>query len=43
MVNVSLDHFDWVEAMQTELNEYERNKVWCLIPTPLGASVVGME
>ena len=26
-VNTALDHSDWVQAMQDELNEVERNKV----------------
>ena len=29
--------------MQEELNEFERNKVWRLIPTPKDASVVGLK
>lgn len=31
-VNVALDHSDWVQAMQDELHEFERNRVWRLIP-----------
>ena len=42
-VNIALDHSDWVQAMQDELNEFERNKVWRLIPTPKDASVVGLK
>ena len=42
-VNSALDHSDWVQAMQDELNEFERNKVWRLIPTPKDASVVGLK
>ena len=42
-VNIALDHSDWVQAMQDELNEFERNKVWRLIPTPPDASVVGLK
>ncbi|XP_052625859.1 uncharacterized mitochondrial protein AtMg00820-like [Lactuca sativa] len=41
--NTTLDHSDWVQAMQNELNEFERNKVWRLIPTPPDASVVGLK
>ena len=26
-VNVALDHSDWMQAMQEELNEFEQNKV----------------
>ncbi|CAH1413683.1 unnamed protein product [Lactuca virosa] len=43
MVNVALDHTDWVQAMQDELHEFERNRVWRLIPTPKDASVVGLK
>jgi len=32
---------DWVQAMQEELNEFERNKVWTLVPRPKNRSVVG--
>ena len=42
-VNNALDHLDWVEAMQDELNEFERNKVWRLIPTPPDAFVVSLK
>ena len=31
----------WVTAMQEELNEFERNKVWQLVPRPKNRSVVG--
>ena len=27
---------NWVEAMQEELNQFERNKVWELVPHPVG-------
>ncbi|KAI3510703.1 hypothetical protein L1887_17836 [Cichorium endivia] len=42
-VKVALDHADWVQAMQDELNEFERNKVWRLVPTPKKASILGMK
>ena len=29
--------------MEDKLNEFERNRVWRLIPTPKDASVVGLE
>ena len=32
---------DWVTAMQEELNEFERNKVWQLVPRPKNRSIVG--
>ena len=25
---------DWISAMQEELNQFERNKVWELVPAP---------
>ncbi|XP_023733099.1 uncharacterized mitochondrial protein AtMg00820-like [Lactuca sativa] len=42
-VQVALDHSEWVQAMQEELVELERNKVCTLIPTPKDASVVGLK
>ncbi|KAL4590865.1 hypothetical protein LXL04_003810 [Taraxacum kok-saghyz] len=42
-VKIALDHSNWVEAMQAELNDFERNKVWRLIPTPPNVSVVGLK
>ncbi|KAI3515994.1 hypothetical protein L1887_14901 [Cichorium endivia] len=42
-VKVALDHADWVHAMKDELNEFERNKVWRLVPTPEKAYVLGMK
>ena len=32
---------DWVIAMQEELNEFERNQVWRLVPRPKDRSIVG--
>ncbi|KAI3667612.1 hypothetical protein L6452_42678 [Arctium lappa] len=31
----------WISAMQDELLQFERNKVWRLIPLPKGKSVIG--
>ncbi|KAI3503844.1 hypothetical protein L1887_32298 [Cichorium endivia] len=42
-VRVAFDHPDWIEAMQMELEEFERNKVWRLIPKPANASIVGLK
>lgn len=42
-VHAALDHSDWVQAMQNKLYEFERNRVWRLIPTPKDASVVGLK
>ena len=33
---------DWVKAMQEELEEFERNQVWKLVPRPQeGKSIIG--
>ena len=32
---------DWISAMQEELNQFERNKVWTLVPRPKDRSIVG--
>ncbi|GJS55589.1 retrovirus-related pol polyprotein from transposon TNT 1-94 [Tanacetum coccineum] len=31
----------WVIAMQEELNQFERNKVWTLVPTPYSKTIIG--
>ena len=40
-VEDALEDSDWVTAMQEKLNEFERNKVWQLVPRPKNRSVVG--
>ncbi|KAL8108679.1 hypothetical protein AgCh_024951 [Apium graveolens] len=40
-VEEALQDGDWVTAMQEELNEFERKKVWTLMPRPKNRSVVG--
>ncbi|KAL8115046.1 hypothetical protein AgCh_021755 [Apium graveolens] len=40
-VEEALQDAYWVTAMQEELNEYERNKVWILVLRPKNRSVVG--
>src|SRR5664279_1021830 len=30
----ALEDQDWIEAMHEELNNFERNKVWKLVPRP---------
>ncbi|KAL8124254.1 hypothetical protein AgCh_012047 [Apium graveolens] len=40
-VEEALQDANWVQAMQDELNEFERNKVWTLVPRPKNKSVVG--
>ena len=32
---------DWISAMQEELDQFERNKVWKLVPFVEGISVIG--
>ena len=31
----------WIDAMQDELNQFEKNKVWNLVPRPSHANVIG--
>ena len=40
-IEEALKDADWVTAMQEELNEFERNEVWKLVPRPKNKSVVG--
>ncbi|TLX70168.1 DDE-type integrase/transposase/recombinase [Labilibacter sediminis] len=42
-VKMALQHSDWIEAMQAELAEFERNKVWHLVPIPTDQSVLGLK
>jgi transposase InsO family protein len=37
----ALEDHNWISAMQEELLEFDRNKVWRLIPRPHGKSIVG--
>ena len=39
-VDEALEDPDWVIAMQDELNQFERQKVWKLIPRPKDKSVI---
>ena len=32
---------DWIIAMQEELNEFERNKVWHLVLRPVNKNIIG--
>ncbi|GJY33364.1 retrovirus-related pol polyprotein from transposon TNT 1-94 [Tanacetum coccineum] len=36
----ALKYLGWVDAMQDELNQFARNKVWTLIPTPYGKTII---
>ncbi|GJR70516.1 hypothetical protein Tco_0016581 [Tanacetum coccineum] len=36
-----LRHPGWVDAMQDEINQFARNKVWTLVPAPYGKTIIG--
>ncbi|GJU11160.1 retrovirus-related pol polyprotein from transposon TNT 1-94 [Tanacetum coccineum] len=40
-VSEALQHPGWVDAMQDELNQFARNKVWTLVPAPYGKTIMG--
>ena len=40
-VEEALQDADWVLAMQEELNQFERNKVWKLVPKPKNRRIIG--
>ena len=40
-VEEALADDDCIEAMQAELTEFERNKVWSLVPAPKGKTIIG--
>nr|GFB10894.1 copia protein [Tanacetum cinerariifolium] len=40
-VSEALKHSGWVDAMQEELNQFARNKVWTLVPAPYGKTIIG--
>ncbi|GKF76215.1 retrovirus-related pol polyprotein from transposon TNT 1-94, partial [Tanacetum coccineum] len=37
----ALEEEGWIIAMQEELNQFERNKVWTLVPVPYGKTIIG--
>ncbi|GJU09533.1 retrovirus-related pol polyprotein from transposon TNT 1-94 [Tanacetum coccineum] len=37
----ALQHLGWVDAMQYELNQFDRAKVWTLVPAPYGKTIIG--
>jgi len=39
-VHEALADFDWVIATQEELHQFERNKVWHLVPRPNDRSII---
>ncbi|GJV48793.1 retrovirus-related pol polyprotein from transposon TNT 1-94 [Tanacetum coccineum] len=40
-VSEALKHPGWVDAMQEELNQFYRNKVWNLVPLSYGKTTIG--
>ncbi|GJV23110.1 retrovirus-related pol polyprotein from transposon TNT 1-94 [Tanacetum coccineum] len=40
-VSEALKHPGWVDAMQDELNQFAKNKVWTLVPAPYGKTIIG--
>ena len=40
-INEALQDADWIEAMEEELEQFERNKVWQLVPKPRNQTVIG--
>ncbi|GKC04033.1 retrovirus-related pol polyprotein from transposon TNT 1-94, partial [Tanacetum coccineum] len=40
-VSKALKHLGWIDAMQEELNQFYRNKVWTLVPLPYGKIAIG--
>nr|GEX68776.1 retrovirus-related Pol polyprotein from transposon TNT 1-94 [Tanacetum cinerariifolium] len=42
-VSEELKHLGWIDAMQEELNQFYRNKVWTLVPLPYGKIAIGFK
>ena len=40
-IDEAIDDEDWILAMQEELNQFERNKVWTLVPRPNNQATIG--
>lgn len=40
-VKEALNDVEWINAMQEELNQFERSKVWHLVPRPDDKNVIG--
>ena len=40
-VEEAIEDSDWVIAMQEELNQFEQQKVWKLVPRPKNKSIIG--
>nr|GFA79024.1 retrovirus-related Pol polyprotein from transposon TNT 1-94 [Tanacetum cinerariifolium] len=39
----ALEEEGWVLSMINELNQFERNKVWTLVPKPFGKTIIGLK
>nr|GEY74667.1 retrovirus-related Pol polyprotein from transposon TNT 1-94 [Tanacetum cinerariifolium] len=39
----ALEEEGWVHAMIEERNQFERNKVWTLVPKPYGKTIIGLK
>ena len=37
----ALGDVDWINSMQEELHQFERSKVWYLVPRAVGRTVIG--
>ncbi|GJZ60740.1 retrovirus-related pol polyprotein from transposon TNT 1-94 [Tanacetum coccineum] len=42
-VSRALKHPGWVDAMQDELNQFARNKVWTLVPAPYEKTIIRLK
>nr|XP_033514249.1 uncharacterized mitochondrial protein AtMg00820-like [Nicotiana tomentosiformis] len=40
-IKEALKDFDWITVMQDELHQFERNRVWHLVPRPSDITVIG--
>ena len=40
-IGEALKDDDWIQAMQEELNQFESNKVWTLVPRPEDRHIIG--
>ena len=40
-VEEALNDCDWIIAMQEELNQFKKNRVWDLVPKPKNQSIIG--
>ena len=40
-IDDALEDEHWILAMQEELNKFERNKVWKLVPRPSNKTIIG--